>query len=45
MKNILVLGDSHVRVFNLCNKKQKLYNFDVCDVGGATAQGCINTIT
>ena len=34
MKNILVLGDSHSRVFTYCNKKQTNINFNVVDVGG-----------
>jgi len=42
MINILVLGDSHSEVFNFCNKKQKKINFEVVNVGGATAQGAVN---
>lgn len=40
--NILVLGDSHSRVFKYCNKKQNKIKFNVCDVGGATCQGSVN---
>lgn len=40
--NILVCGDSHTRVFSYCNKQQVLFKFDVCEVGGATAQGAVN---
>ena len=39
---ILCCGDSHVRVFNYCNGRQKSFVFDVCIVGGATAQGSVN---
>jgi hypothetical protein len=42
MIKILVLGDSHVEVFNYCNKKQKNIHFEVVKVGGATAQGSVN---
>lgn len=38
----LVLGDSHSEVFSYCNLKQSDKFFDVCIVGGATAQGSIN---
>jgi hypothetical protein len=40
--NILVCGDSHTGVFRYCNKKQSKYNFNVCEVGGATALGLVN---
>lgn len=40
--NILVCGDSHTRVFSYCNKHQELFKFNVCEVGGATAQGAVN---
>lgn len=40
--NILVCGDSHTRVFKHCNLKQFEFIFDVCEVGGATAQGAVN---
>lgn len=39
---ILCCGDSHTNVFNYCNKKQKLFSFNVCSVYGATAQGAVN---
>lgn len=39
---ILCCGDSHVDVFNYCNHHQNDYIFDVCLVGGATAQGIVN---
>lgn len=39
---ILCCGDSHTNIFNYCNKKQKKFNFDVCIVYGATAQGAVN---
>ena len=42
MKNIIVCGDSHARVFKFMNTKQKNIHFDVCIVSGATAQGMIN---
>jgi hypothetical protein len=42
MIKILVLGDSHVEVFNYCNKKQQNIHFEVVMVGGATAQGAVN---
>ena len=42
MKHIIVCGDSHVGVFRFMNNKQKKYQFDVCHVGGATAQGMVN---
>ena len=37
---ICVLGDSHSCVFRYCNLKN--IKFHVLDVGGATAQGCVN---
>ncbi len=40
--NIIVCGDSHTRVFSYCNKHQSHFQFDICDVGGATAQGAVN---
>ena len=40
--NILVCGDSHTRVSSYCNKRQSQFTFDVCEVGGATAQGAVN---
>lgn len=40
--NIVVCGDSHTRVFCYCNKQQTQFKFDVCEVGGATAQGAVN---
>ena len=40
--NIIVCGDSHTRVFSYCNKQQSHFQFDVCEVGGATAQGAVN---
>ena len=40
--NIIVCGDSHTRVFSYCNKQQKEFKFNVCEVGGATAQGAVN---
>lgn len=39
---ILVLGDSHSLVFNRCNKMQKMVQFTVVSVNGATAQGVVN---
>lgn len=39
---ILCCGDSHTGVFEYCNKMQTKYKFDVCCVGGATAQGAVN---
>lgn len=39
---ILCCGDSHTMVFKYCNTKQTNYQFDVCEVGGATAQGAVN---
>ena len=38
------LGDSHVRIFSYIQRKRMLQQFwfDVCVVGGATAQGAIN---
>jgi len=39
---ILCCGDSHTKVFEYCNKKQNEFVFDVCIVGGATAQGSVN---
>lgn len=42
MKNIIVCGDSHAGVFRFMNNKQKNIHFDVCEVGGATAQGMVN---
>ena len=39
---ILCCGDSHTRVFDYCNSRQNEFVFDVCDVGGATAQGAVN---
>lgn len=39
---ILCCGDSHVDVFNYCNSRQNRFVFDVCIVGGATAQGAVN---
>jgi len=42
MIKILVLGDSHIEVFNYCNKKQQHIHFDVISIGGATAQGSVN---
>lgn len=39
---ILCLGDSHTRVFNYCNRMQKKIAFDVCFIGGASAQGIVN---
>ena len=43
-KSILVLGDSHTRVFCYINKKQLMPNVDfkVVTVNGATAQGACN---
>lgn len=40
--NILVCGDSHTGVFRYSNIKQSKYNFNVCEVGGATALGLVN---
>ena len=40
--NIIVCGDSHTRVFSYCNKQQSQFIFNVCEVGGATAQGAVN---
>jgi hypothetical protein len=40
--NIIVCGDSHSEVFQVCNLHQSLFKFDVCTVGGATAQGAVN---
>lgn len=39
---ILCCSDSHAGVFNYCNSKQNMFVFDVCIVGGATAQGAVN---
>lgn len=39
---ILCCGDSHTSVFNYCNSRQNDFVFDVCEVGGATAQGAVN---
>lgn len=39
---ILCCGDSHVNVFNYCNNELKNVFFEVCEVGGATAQGLVN---
>lgn len=39
---ILCCGDSHTRIFNYCNSRQKEFVFDVCIVNGATAQGAVN---
>ena len=39
---ILVLGDSHSLVFSHCNKMQKIVQFTVVSVNGATAQGVVN---
>lgn len=39
---ILCCGDSHTDVFDYCNLKQNMFTFDVCVVGGATAQGAVN---
>lgn len=43
-ESILVLGDSHAKVFNHINKKHLLPNVElsVVSVGGATAQGACN---
>lgn len=41
-KNILVLGDSHIKVFRYANFKQNKYNFIIGEVPGATAQGMTN---
>ena len=40
--NILVCGDSHSLVFEYSNDKQNTFNFHLCYVGGATAQGLVN---
>jgi len=42
MIKILVLGDSHVAVFNYCNNKQQNIFFEVVIVGSAIAQGSVN---
>jgi len=39
---ILCCGDSHIGVFSYCNRRQNKFVFDVCMVGGATAQGVVN---
>ena len=39
---ILCCGDSHAAVFNYCNSRQNRFVFDVCIIGGATAQGAVN---
>lgn len=39
---ILCCGDSHTDVFKYCNSRQNKVEFDVCIVGGATAQGVVN---
>ena len=39
---ILCCGDSHVKIFNYSNTKQNKFDFEVCLVGGATAQGTVN---
>ena len=40
--NILVCGDSHTWVFRYANKKQSIYNFDMCTSPGSSAQGALN---
>jgi hypothetical protein len=43
--NILVLGDSHTKVFKYYNNikpDNKLFKFNVTNVGGDTAYGMIN---
>jgi hypothetical protein len=42
MIKILVLGDSHSRIFNYCNTKQQQIFFEVVSVSGATALGSVN---
>lgn len=39
--DILVFGDSHTEIFEYCNTKQSFYNFNVCKVVGASAQGVL----
>ena len=42
--NILFFGDSHTHIYirDGANKIQNEIKFDVCAVGGATAQGAVN---
>ena len=40
--NILCCGDSHTKIFEYSNNKQHYFNFILCKVGGATAQGAVN---
>lgn len=40
--NFLVFGDSHTAVFKYSNSRQNIFNFHVCEVPGATAQGVVN---
>lgn len=40
MKNILIIGDSHIKSFK--NKKFNNYKFDIIKCGGASAQGLNN---
>ena len=42
MVQVLVLGDSHARVFRWCNRMQKKVKFRVVAVHGASAQGLTN---
>jgi len=39
---ILCCGDSHTGIFKYCDSKQNDFQFDVCIVSGATAQGAVN---
>lgn len=41
-QQVLVLGDSHARVFKYFNQKNGYQKYIVCEVGGATAQGAVN---
>ena len=41
-KKVLVMGDSHAKIFIRCNLYTDQFAFDVSIVEGATAQGCLN---
>ena len=40
--SIVAMGDSHVSVFKYISKILPFWSIEVCEVGGATAQGAVN---
>lgn len=39
---LIVIGDSHIQVFHTIAAALPFWSLDICEVGGATAQGAVN---